>query len=123
MPDYTPPEGSPAALSFTAGGPITGGVCVAVASQDAVAQASNVATSVYVGVAGHNAALNQKVTVLCGSGVVHETPFTGAAVVPGDYVFTGANGAVQGAAGTQTVPVGTAVRPSANGRCRWQAAR
>jgi Uncharacterized conserved protein (DUF2190) len=116
MADYTPAQGSPAALSYTAGAAITGGQVVKISAADTVTPSAANDPSP-VGVAGHNAALNQKVTVLCGSGVIHETPSTGGIAVAAP-VYASTGGAVS-AAGTGAPAIGVAVRAAAGGRCRW----
>lgn len=119
MPDYTPAGGSPAALTFTAGAAISGGQLVALSVADTVVPAAAAAGD--IGVAGSDAVAGERLTVLCGAGVLHETP-SAAAIPVGTQVGPGAGGLL--AAGT----LGLAVRASDPAAtppvpCRWLAYR
>jgi uncharacterized protein DUF2190 len=117
--DYTPAGGHPAALSFTASAAITAGQLVMLTGADAVGPA-NAAGATYIGVAGADAAVGEGVTVLCGSGVLHETTAP-AAIAAGVPVGTAANGALAAPGGAN---VGMSVRAAAAGQaCRWLAYR
>jgi homoaconitase/3-isopropylmalate dehydratase large subunit len=120
--DYAPVYGRPQQVSFTAGAAITGGQLLSFSAADTVIPAANNAAN-YAGVAGHDAASGAPVTVLMGSGVVHETLAT-AATAAGALVFAGSATAGQlGATSTGYGAVGVAVRATAgaNGLLRWKA--
>lgn len=122
MADYAPVYGRPQQVSFTAGAAITGGQLLSFSAADTVIPAANNAAN-YAGVAGHDAASGAPVTVLMGSGVVHETLAT-AATAAGALVFAGSATAGQlGATSTGYGAVGVAVRATAgaNGLLRWKA--
>ena len=137
MGDYTVAAGSPRSLSYQAGAGITGGQLVALdPATGAVVPAAGAAG--YVGVAGNDAGpgdpaatppvafMGLDVTVLCGSGVIHETEASGAVTV-GGYVTPGAGGTVT--SGTQANGIGVALTaPDAAATppvtmVRWQAYR
>jgi hypothetical protein len=133
MSDYTVAAGHPASLSYQAeaAADITAGMLLMVDGTGAVLPAG-AATSPYVGVAGNNATTSPdpifggQVTVLCGTGVIHETPVP-APVTIGEFVVCGANGIVVGAAtpaaGTVGVVVGAVVDAAGDNWCRWLAYR
>jgi hypothetical protein len=122
--DYTPCGGHPTTLSFTAGAPIQAGQLVAVTGPDTVEPATTVAG--YAGVAGNDAGAvpgviipDIAVTVLAGSGVIHETVVSGTAVTAGGYVTAGAGGTLVGGS-TLANSIGVAVRAAAvGGLARW----
>jgi hypothetical protein len=122
MPDYTPVYGRPQQFTLTAGAAITGGQLLSYSAADTVIPAPVNAAN-YAGVAGHDAASGAPITVLAGSGVVHETLAT-AATAAGALVFAGSATAGQlGAASTgYNVAIGVAVRATAgaNQLLRWK---
>lgn len=122
MSDYAPVYGRPKTVTLTAGAGITGGQVLSFSAADTVVPAANNAAN-YAGVAAHDAASGAPVTVMMGSGVVHETLAT-AATAAGALVFAGSATAGQlGAANSgYNVAIGVAVRAStgANGVCRWK---
>jgi predicted RecA/RadA family phage recombinase len=121
--DYTPAGGHPAALSFTAAVAISGGQLVALTGPDEVSPGTVATAAAYVGVAGSDAAVGERVTILCGSGVIHETAKTAAAIAPGAEVTPGAGGVVLAGAAPA---VGMAIRDAAAGvanQVRWLAYR
>src|SRR4249919_4199546 len=87
MADYTPVYGKPQAMTMTAGATITGGQVLKLSAADTV-QPADANAPTYVGVAAHDAASGAPVTVLAGSGVVHETLCAGT-ISQGTLVFAG----------------------------------
>ena len=71
MADYAPVKPGEV-LTYTAGAAITGGQLLAFTAADTV-QPTSGPTLAVAGVAGHDAATGQPVTVYAGSGVVHDT--------------------------------------------------
>ena len=128
MSDYTVAKGQPTSLTFTAGAAIAAdpfgraviaGQLVMLTGSDQVSP-TNAAGATYVGVAGNDAPPGGLVTVLCGSGVLHESTVA-AAVAAGVPVGTAADGALAAPGGA---PVGLSVRAAAaGGLCRWLAYR
>jgi hypothetical protein len=123
MADYTPVYGRPRQLTLIAGAPLTGGQVVKISAADTVAPADlNCAN--YAGVAAHDAAAGQPVTVFAGAGVVHETN-AAAATAAGALVFAGSGtaGELGAANSSYNVAIGVAVRASTgtHGLCRWKA--
>lgn len=123
MPDYAALYGRPQHLQATAGAAITGGQILVYSAADTVIPAAGAATAI-AGVAAHDAAAGAPVTVLAGSGLVHETQTTAAAVAAGALIATAAGGLVAGgaAAGSE---IGVAVRAvtAAGGVLRWKTTR
>lgn len=123
MPDYEALYGRPQHLQATAGAAITGGQVLVYSAADTVTPSAG-ASSAFAGVAAHDAASGSPVTVLAGSGIVHETQTTAAAVAAGALLAPAAAGAVAGgaAAGTE---IGVAVRAvsAAGGILRWKTTR
>jgi hypothetical protein len=123
MPDYTTLYGRPQQVTYTAGAAITGGQLLSFSAADTVIPAAANAAN-YAGIAGHDAAAGAPVTVLMGSGVVHETLAT-AATAAGALVYAGSATAGQlGAANTgYNVAIGVAIRSTAgaNQLLRWKA--
>jgi hypothetical protein len=141
--DYAVAAGHTSALSFIAGTPaalqpdglaVVHGMVLMVDATGAVVPAAAVGAA-YVGVAGNDAYVGGPVTVLVGSGVIHETAVS-AAVAAGAFVAASpaANaGAVVGAAlaaGTNTLGVcvragaladNAATPPTPAVPCRWLA--
>lgn len=128
MTDYTVVKGQPASLTFSAGVAIAGdplgraviaGQLVMLTGADQIGPTDG-AGATYIGVAGNDAPPGGLVTVLCGSGVLHETTAP-AAIAAGVAVGTAANGALAAPGGAQ---VGLSVRAAvAGGLCRWLAYR
>jgi hypothetical protein len=73
-------------ITMQASGAIAGGDLVVVSGSGTVAKASALASTAFVGVAGHDATSGQKVTVIC-SGTVHESIADGT-VTAGDQLTT-----------------------------------
>jgi hypothetical protein len=119
MPDYSPTYGPPEPLTYTAGAAITGGQVCVISAADTVIPAAGASQAV-AGVAGHDAATGQPVTVNAGDGIVHETQTTASAVAAGALIQSAAGGLVTGgaAAGSE---IGVAIRavPGAGGVLRW----
>jgi hypothetical protein len=120
--DYSPVAGHPASVSAQAGATITGGQVVRLAvpalfPRQVEPTAGNAADSRTIGVAGNDAAVDalagpQAVTVLTGSGVIHEG-ISGAPIAAHNVpLFTAALGRVAAAGGVQ---VGFSVAPSVPG--------
>jgi sulfate adenylyltransferase subunit 1 (EFTu-like GTPase family) len=86
MPDYAAIFLPGQRITLQASGTITGGDLLAVSGSGTVAKAAALASTAYVGVAGHDATAGQKVTVVC-AGVVHESIADGA-VTAGDQLTT-----------------------------------
>ena len=121
MADYAPVLGRPKTVTMTAGATITGGQVLVFSAADTVSP-SAVNPANYAGIAAHDAASGAPVTVMMGSGVVHETP-TAAGVTAGALVYGGATGQVTGTAGTGygAVALGVAVRTLGGaGTLRWK---
>lgn len=91
MADYTPVYTPGTAVALTASAAVTGGQIVAVSGDGTVAPAAAGSAKV-VGVAGHDAATNARLTVWCG-GMIHEGVASGA-ITAGDQLVTAANGQV-----------------------------
>ena len=112
MADYSPTYGRPQQFTLTAGAAIAGGQLLSYTAADTVSPtAANPAN--FAGIAGHDAASGAPVTVLAGSGIVHETVnASGSTINAGGLVYAGAAGGVVGAAGTGygAVAIGVAVR-------------
>jgi hypothetical protein len=125
--NYTPAGGHPAALTFTAGAEILDGqlVMIEAGENNRVIPCGAGAASPYAGVAGQHAAALGEVTVLTGSGVIHES-VAAAAIPAGNFILPAANGAVAGG-GTSSNALGVCVRgsvadatqPSGFTPCRW----
>lgn len=124
MPDYAPTYGRPQQFTLSAGAAITGGQLLSYTAAD-TASPTAVNPANFAGLAAHDAASGAMITVLAGSGVVHETVNnSGGAIAAGALVYAGAGGGVTGTAGTGygAVPIGVAVRAAANGALlRWKA--
>jgi Uncharacterized conserved protein (DUF2190) len=122
MADYTPVYGRPKAVTLTAGGTITGGQVLKFSAADTVVAADLNCTN-YAGVAAHDAASGAPVTVLMGSGVIHETA-AAAATSAAALVFAGSStaGELGSANSSYNVAIGVAVRASTgtHGVCRWK---
>lgn len=139
MGDYTPAVGAPRALSYQAGADIAAGQLVALDPATGSVVPTTGAGVPYVGVAGNDAGPGDPaavppvlfagldVTVLSGSGVIHETEATGT-VAAGAFLQPGADGTVAGG-GTNANGIGvalTASDPAATPpvtMVRWQAFR
>jgi hypothetical protein len=128
--DYTPAAGHPAALTFPAGAPIAGGQLLMVNAAGEAVPTTVAGAAEYIGVAGGDGtllvpgALGGDVTVLCGSGVIHETP----SVAPIAAMSPVSAGAAGGIVGTANATIGVCVRasdPAADPPvpCRWLAFR
>lgn len=122
MADYAPLYGKPQAVSFTAGATITGGDILYLSAADTVNPAGANAVN-YIGVAAHDAATGTAVTVLMGSGVVHET-LCNASTAAGALVFAGAasTGQTGAANSSYNVAIGVALRTcmTAHNTLRWK---
>ena len=103
MGDYLPKFQPATAVTFTASAAVTGGQAVEITGVRTVGPAAAASTK-YAGVAGHSAAIGEKVTVHL-PGCVQRIISAGA-INAGDRVQCAANGTV--AAGT-TAPIGTAL--------------
>lgn len=123
MADYEATYGRPQHLQATAGAAITGGQVLVYSAADTVIPAAG-ASSAFAGVAGHDAANGAPVTILAGSGIVHETQTTAAAVAVGALIQSAAGGLVTGgaAAGAE---IGVAIRAvsGSGGVLRWKSTR
>jgi hypothetical protein len=123
MPDYACMYGRPQHLQATAGAAITGGQVLVYSGVDTVIPAAG-ASSAFAGIAAHDAASGAPITILAGSGIVHETQTTAAAVAVGALIQSAAAGAIAGgaAAGSE---IGVAVRAvsAAGGILRWKTTR
>lgn len=123
MSDYAPVYGRPQQFTLTAGAAITGGQLLSYTAAD-TASPSVVNPANFAGVAGHDAASGAPITVLAGSGVVHETTnASGSTINAGALVYAAAAGGVTGTAGTGygAVAIGVAVRSAANtALLRWK---
>lgn len=84
MADYTPVALPGTAYTFQASGTITGGDLVGMTGALTVNKVSSLASLAYVGVAGHDAAIGQKVTVYMDK-AVHESVADGA-ITSGDQL-------------------------------------
>jgi Uncharacterized conserved protein (DUF2190) len=119
MADYAPVYGRPQSVTFLAGGSITAGRLVVVSAADTVVEAG--VNGAPIGVAGHDAASGAKVTVLMGSGVVHETNAAVAFPAAGVPVYAGATGGATPTAGTGPI-IGYALRTALqDALIRWKA--
>jgi Uncharacterized conserved protein (DUF2190) len=119
MADYAPVYGRPKTMTFTAGANITGGQLVVISAADTVSPAA--ANGAPIGVAAHDATTGLPVTVMMGSGVVHETTAAVAFPAAGVPVYAGATGGVTPTAGTGPI-IGTAIRTALLGAIvRWKA--
>lgn len=104
MADYAPASsGGIEPLTYTAGAAITGGQLLAFTGVDTVSPTAG-ATLAFAGVAAHDAATGQLVTVLAGQGIIHETLSTGMAAPAAPGLATAASGGTV-AAGTYQVIV------------------
>jgi hypothetical protein len=102
--DYTPVlGGSGEPLTCTAGAAITGGQLLAFTAADTVAPTSG-PTLAFAGIAGHDAASGQPVSVIAGQGMVHDSPSTAMAAPAAPGLATAASGGTV-AAGTYGVIV------------------
>ena len=72
MADYTPVALPGQTYTFTAGGTITGGDLVEISAANTVIKTVTLASTLYIGVAGHDATTGGKVTVTLGK-VIHES--------------------------------------------------
>ena len=81
------------AVTFTAGGAITGGQVVEVGAADRTVVAASAASAKAIGTAGHDAASGEKVTVHMAGPV--DTAAAAAAIARGAKVEAGAAGTVQ----------------------------
>lgn len=106
MSDYTPVYTPGTAITCTASAAITGGQLVAVSGDGTVGPAAAGSAKV-VGVAGHDAAANARVTVHP-RGMVHESTASGA-ITAGDQVGAAASGAVASVAAASGTPDAAAV--------------
>jgi hypothetical protein len=107
-------------MTFTAGAPITGGQLVAVSAADTVSPAA--VNGAPIGVAGHDAATGALVTVMMGSGVVHETTASVAVPAAGAPLYAGPTGGVSPTAGTGPI-IGYSIRTALiTALCRWRSA-
>jgi hypothetical protein len=130
LPDYTVAQGSPAALSFAVapGQNVRAGRVVVLAAAMQCTE-SNGSVPHYLGVAGKAGAtpaaapfgIPNGVTVLCGAGVIHETPCQGPVAVAA-VLSPGTQGRVNAAA---TNPIGIALTATtaADQMVRWLAYR
>jgi Uncharacterized conserved protein (DUF2190) len=116
--DYAPTYGRPQAVTFTAGATITGGQLVVISAADTVSPAA--INGAPIGVAAHDAATGAQVTVLMGSGVVHETTASVAVPTAGVALYAGPTGGVSPTAGTGPI-IGYAIRTALiTAICRWK---
>lgn len=104
MADYAPVQGRPFYCSLTADATITGGQLLTFTAADRVSPTSG-PTAAFAGIAGHDAFAGQPVTVLLGSGVVHETPSAAQLPAPAQPVPTTAATGGTVADGTYKVAV------------------
>lgn len=102
LPVFTPAE----AVTLTASAAVTGGQLVAVSGSGTVGPAG-AASAAYVGVAGHDAAINARL-VVWPRGVVHEATAAGA-ITAGAQLATGAAGTVASVAVASGTPDAAAV--------------
>jgi len=123
MADYTPVFSPGTATTSTASAAITGGQLLMVTGDDTVGPAG-AASLAYVGVAGHDAAVGARVTVLAGPGQVHRTTSTGA-ITAGSLVQCGAAGVVATLGGTpaEGQSIGVALAAAAGNVCKWKSFR
>lgn len=121
MPEYAPIFKPGQAITRVTSAAVTGGQVVIVSGNDTVA-ASSTASAAWLGVAAHDAASGEAVTVL--SGGVHELAASGA-IAAGARVVTAAAGAVADiAAGTDySQIVGVALAAASGGKVRVKLAR
>lgn len=123
MADYTPVYGKGSRLTFKAGAAITGGDVLVFSGVDEVSPCA-AGPANYAGVAAHDAAMGDLVTVYCGSGLVHETTIT-AGQAAGTLLYAGASGRITQTAGAGygAVAIGVAVRTATGGPVtqRWKA--
>lgn len=123
MPDYAVLYGRPQHLQATAGAAITGGQVLVYSAADTVIPAAG-ASSAFAGVAAHDAASGAPVTVMAGSGLVHETQTTVAAVAVGALLQSAAAGTVaSGAAAGSEIGVAVRAVTGAGGVLRWKTTR
>jgi hypothetical protein len=132
IPDYTVAAGNPSALSFAVlpGQAVRAGRVVELAGPMQVRE-SQAAGPFYVGVAGKAGAtpaaapfgIPNGVTVLCGAGVIHETPCS-AAVTVGQYIVAATGGQVAGsAAPANSIGLALTATTAAGQLVRWIAFR
>lgn len=97
MPDYTPFYVPGKVWTSTASAAVTGGDLVEVSGSGTVAKAAVAASgsTKFVGVAGHDAPINGRVTVY-GRGIIHQSVAQGT-VTAGDLLTTPLTGATAGA--------------------------
>lgn len=122
MADYTPFLGKPQSVTLTASGAVTGGQCLKFSDASIVSPADANCTT-YAGIAAHDAASGSPVTVLMGSGVIHET-LAAAVTAAGAQVYAGS--ATAGELGASNsgfnVAIGVAVKATTttHGLLRWK---
>jgi hypothetical protein len=102
--DYAPAYGRPQDVTFTADATITGGQLLYFSAADRVSPTTG-PTAAFAGIAGHDATPGAPVTVLAGSGVVHETPTAAQLNAPAQPVPTTAAAGGTVADGTYKVAV------------------
>ncbi|AWY04674.1 scaffolding protein [Gordonia phage Denise] len=116
MPEYAPIYKPGQSITRTTSGAVTAGQLVVVSGNDTVA-ASSAATAAWLGVAAHDAASGEKVTVHTGG--VHELAASGA-VTAGDAVIPATGGAVAtlGSETNYARVVGVALAAAANSKVK-----
>lgn len=121
MPDYAPVYGRPQSITYTAGAAITGGQLLAFTGQDTVSPIA-VNPANFAGVAAHDASAGGAVTVLCGGGIVHESPAAGITAAALVYAGAGATVTLTPGTGYGAVPIGVATRATSTttGLARWK---
>jgi hypothetical protein len=131
IPDYTVAAGNPSALSFAAlpGQTVRAGRVVVLAGP-MQCQESNGTSAFYLGVAGKAGAtpaaapigIPNGVTVLCGAGVIHETPCQ-AAVAAGAQLVPGTQGRVNAGGPANAIGIALTATTGADQLVRWLANR
>jgi hypothetical protein len=123
--DYAPVNGADLAetLTYTAGAAIAGGQVLVFSAPDTVIPAAGASQSV-AGVAAHDAANGAPVTVFAGSGILHETQTTVAAVTVGALLQSAAAGLIaSGAVAGSEIGVAVRAVSAAGGVLRWKSTR
>lgn len=122
MADYTPVALPGTAYTFQASGTITGGDLVGMTGALTVNKISSAASLAYVGVAGHDAAIGQKVTVYMDK-AVHESIAEGTITAGDQLISSGtANRQVKSLAVTAVDVTGTPTQTTINNAINSSAA-
>jgi Uncharacterized conserved protein (DUF2190) len=124
MADYVPYHSPGHEITQTASAAITGGQTLMNSGPGTVAPAA-AASLKYIGVAAHDAASGDKVTVISVVGAIHETTAQGA-ITAGDLLKVGTIAGTVAALGVGTFDqfIGVAITTVADGAtARWKAVR